>query len=115
MPDDEAEEDENYEEDIAVLRYALSFYSVDEDYMNGGDIPDEVIEMFVEKIVAGKDGFEWYLRFNDPNNGGKQSVHCNVEGTRKSNAKISPFSYTPHRQLLTKRGNKSSKRFVNFA
>ena len=50
------------------------------------DVPESVIEAFVVKIVASKDGFDWYLRFSgnpdDP-------LHCTVGGKRKSTAKIS--------------------------
>lgn len=69
-------------EKLTVLQYALEQYTNWDDK----DIPESVIEAFVVKIVASKDGFDWYLRFNgnpdDP-------LHCTVGGKRKSTATIS--------------------------
>ncbi len=53
-----------------------------EQYNNWDDknVPDAVIEAYVEKIVASKDGFEWYLRFDgDP-------IKCKVNGKRRQTA-----------------------------
>ena len=73
---------EDYAEKLTVLQYALEQYTNWDDK----DIPESVIEAFVVKIVASKDGFDWYLRFNgnpdDP-------LHCAVGGKRKSTATIS--------------------------
>ena len=72
----------NYEEKLTVLRCALEQYTnFDEDR----EIPDYVIEAFVEKIVASKDGFDWYLRFDgNPDN----PLKCRVNEKRKSNAEV---------------------------
>lgn len=71
----------DYFEKLTVLQYALEQYTNWDDK----DVPESVIEAFVVKIVASKDGFDWYLRFNgnpdDP-------LHCTVEGKRKSTTKI---------------------------
>lgn len=72
----------DYEEKLAVLSYALEQYTnADEN-----DVPESVIEAFVVKIVASKNGFDWYLRFdgnpNDP-------LHCTIQGKHKSNAQVS--------------------------
>ena len=73
---------EDYAEKLTVLQYALEQYTNWDDK----DIPESVIEAFVVKIVASKDGFDWYLRFNgnpdDP-------LHCTVGGKRKSTSTIS--------------------------
>lgn len=72
----------NYEEKITVLRYALEQYT---DFKEGEDIPESVIEAFVEKIVVSKDGFDWYLRFDgDPND----PLHCTTTGKRKTTTGI---------------------------
>ena len=67
---------------VQCVVYALEQYTNWDDK----DIPESVIEAFVVKIVASKDGFDWYLRFNgnpdDP-------LHCTVGGKRKSTATIS--------------------------
>ena len=49
------------------------------------DVPPEVVEAFVEKIVASKDGFEWYLRFGgDPND----PLKCSFDGKRREKATL---------------------------
>lgn len=73
----------DYKEKITFLQYALDRYTnIDE----GQDVPESVIEAFVEKIVVSRDGFDWYLRFNgDPD----KPLHCELQGKRKTNTKIS--------------------------
>ncbi len=81
----------DYKEKLEVLRYAL------EQYANGDDedIPDSVIEAFVVKIVASKDGFDWYLRFDgDPND----PLQLKVKGKRRTNTTI----IDPHAETLGK-------------
>ena len=72
----------DYKEKLEVLRYALEQYT---DFDADGDIPDSVVEAFVEKIVVSKDGYDWYLRFdgnpNDP-------LHLKTEGKRRKNTTI---------------------------
>jgi len=73
---------ENYDEKLTVLRYALEQYTNwDEDE----NIPESVIEAFVEKILVTKDEYVWYLRFDGEND----PIRCKVEGKRKNNTKIS--------------------------
>ena len=72
----------DYKEKLEVLRYALEQYT---DFDADGDIPDSVIEAFVEKIVVSKDGYDWYLRFDgDPND----PLHLKTEGKRRKNTTI---------------------------
>ena len=72
----------NYEEKLTVLQYALERYT---DFDKQEDVPQEVVEAFVEKIVASKDGFEWYLRFDgDPND----PLKCSFDGKRREKATL---------------------------
>lgn len=69
----------DYEEKLTVLRYALERYT---DFSEDRDVPENVIEAFVEKIVASPEGFDWYLRFGgDPDD----PIRCKVEGKRRPN------------------------------
>ena len=86
---DELEDEQNdepvivdYKEKLTVLQYALAQYTnADEN-----DVPESVIEAFVEKIVAKRDGFDWYLRFDgDPND----PLHLKTEGRRRTNSTVS--------------------------
>lgn len=80
----ENEEEIDYESKITVLRYALEQYT---NFDTDGDIPESVIEAFVEKIEVSKDCFKWYLRGDF---GGDSPIPMNVEGNRKKGASISP-------------------------
>ena len=72
----------NYKEKLTVLQYALERYT---DFDKQEDVPPEVVEAFVEKIVASKDGFEWYLRFDgDPND----PLKCSFDGKRREKATL---------------------------
>ena len=73
----------NYEEKLTVLQYALERYT---DLDENKDVPPNVIEAFVEKIVASKDGFEWYLRFDGDSN---DPLKCSFDGKRKEKATLS--------------------------
>ena len=87
---EESEEDEiDYESKITVLRYALEQYT---NFDTDGDIPESVIEAFVEKIEVSKDCFKWYLRGDF---GGDSPIPMNVEGNRKKGATISPQYIIP--------------------
>lgn len=82
-PTELAEKVPNYEEKLTFLHYALEKYT---NPTEGEDVPPHVVEAFVTKIVAGKDGFDWYLRFNgDPD----KPLRCKLEGKRKTTTKIS--------------------------
>lgn len=82
---DEEYEEPDYEKKITLLRYALERYV---DFSSDKDIPESVIEAFVEKIVVNEDSFDWYLRFTGGDN---TPTKCNVKG-RKNSAEIDLFS-----------------------
>ena len=93
MPEEEdTVEVADHEERMKVLRYALDqlVHPKDED-----DIPDDVIRAFVKKIVAHTDSFDWYLRFSPDSDPEK----LNVDGKRKSTAKISSLRSLQDRLL----------------
>lgn len=73
----------DYREKLTVLSHALEQYT---NFKEDEDIPDCVIEAFVEKIVVSKDGFDWYLRFDgDPND----PLRCKATGKKRSTTQIS--------------------------
>ena len=78
-----------YESKITVLRYALEQYT---NFDTDGDIPESVIEAFVEKIEVSKDCFRWHLRGDF---GGDSPIPMNVDGNRKKGATISPQYIIP--------------------
>lgn len=72
----------DYTEKLTVLQYALEQYT---NLNEGENVPDSVVEAFVTKIVASKDGFDWYLRFDgDPD----KPLHCQLQGKRKQTTRI---------------------------
>ena len=80
----------DYREKLTVLQYALSQYVNPTEDAN---VPDSVVEAFVEKIVASPDGFDWYLRFDgDPND----PLHCTTTGHRQSTTKIAVSGNSPN-------------------
>ena len=83
------EEEIDYESKITVLRYALEQYT---NFDTDSDIPESVIEAFVEKIEVSKDCFRWHLRGDF---GGDSPIPMNVEGNRKKGATISPQYIIP--------------------
>ena len=67
----------DYNERITLLRYALERYT---NFDSDEDIPEAVIEAFVEKIVVNENSFDWYLHFSGDDQTPKT---CNVEGDKK--------------------------------
>jgi len=90
-PKENTVEDATHEEKMTLLRYYLEQST---NIVDGEDIPDDVIKAFIQKIVAHKDGFDFYLRFT-PDDDPKK---LNVEG-RKDSAKVSSVCELQHRQL----------------
>ena len=80
----------DYNERITLLRYALERYT---NFDSDEDIPEAVIEAFVEKIVVNENSFDWYLHFSGDD---KTPKTCNVDGNKKAH-KIELFgaSYAP--------------------
>ncbi len=71
-----------FREKLEVLQYALAQYT----NWDEQNVPPNVIEGFVVKIVVNPEGFDWYLRFNgDP----EDPLKCIVEGKRQKSAQIS--------------------------
>lgn len=91
-PDVEEECDtESYRDKMTVLRYALKELT---SFNDEEDIPESVIDAFVSKIVVRENSFEWYLRFDD-----NSPTECQIDGKRKTTAKVSAFCYPQRRQL----------------
>ncbi len=90
QPMNEEVDEATHEEKIKILKYYLeqSVNPNDED-----DIPEDVIRAFVVKIIAHKDGFDWYLRFS-PDNPPKTLT---VGGTRNNPSVSSSLCCQPHR------------------
>lgn len=80
MPEENEADEElpDYDERITVLRYVLERYL---NFDSDEDIPEPVIEAFVEKIVVREHSFDWYLLFSGNDNAPKS---CNVTGNKKS-------------------------------
>ena len=70
-------------ERLATLRAAMEQYV---DFSVEGNIPDGIVDAFVQKIVVSKDGFDWYLRC-DP----ERAERYMVTG-RKGTAQVSALS-----------------------
>ncbi len=71
----------DYEDKIEFLKFALEQYT---HFDEGREIPDSVLEAFVEKIVIFEDHFEWYLRFGDPD----APTKCGVNGKSNENPTV---------------------------
>ncbi len=77
-------EEPDYEKKITMLRYVLEQYT---NFNTDEDIPETVVEAFVEKIVVNEDYFAWYLRFTEDE---YTPTRCNIKG-RKNSAEIEFF------------------------
>ncbi len=88
---------ENIAERLSVLQDAMAKYA---NFNTENDVPDNIIDAFVKKVVVSKDGFDWYLRYAP-----ETAVNCNVEG-RKGKANVAfapntPFTSSQHRGHIT--------------
>ena len=84
---------ESIAERLKALKNALLKYA---DFTTEDDVPDKIVDAFVEKVVVSKDGFDWYMRYSPEN-----AISCNVEGRKgKTNitfAPNTPFTSSQHR------------------
>ena len=71
----------DYKAKMEVLRYTLEQYTY---FREDCDIPENVIEAFIERIEVSKDGFKWVIR----NGFGMEPQLYNVEGTRRQSARV---------------------------
>ena len=84
---------------VNALIYSLKseLRHIDEDDY---EIPDHIIDAFVERIVVHEDHFDWYLRC-----GKEECIGCRMKGTRRTNAEIDFFTFSllqPHMKLIWK-------------
>lgn len=107
--EEDVAEEVDHESRITLLKYALEQLT---NFDNDEDIPEQVIEAFVKKIIVKKDGFEWYLRFSPDDN---TPTKVNVDGKRQNTAKVSLLCDMPHRQQFTKVGNAKYVKIVEFS
>lgn len=81
---DNEEEDINQKDKIKILRYYLEQSLT---VVEGEDIPEDVIQAFVSKIVVYEDRFDWYLRFS----ANKIPESLTVQGNKKASKNTPPF------------------------
>ena len=71
----------DYKAKMEVLRYTLEQYTY---FREDCDIPENVLEAFIERIEVSKDGFKWVIR----NGFGMEPQLYNVEGTGRQSARV---------------------------
>lgn len=104
----EPEEEIDFDERIKMLEYAMEQLV---DFENIEDIPETIIEAFVEKIVASEDCFDWYLRFNP-----SLAYSCKVEGKRSGTAKVTAsFAFLDNKKIVSKYDNLSRYEYFKIA
>ena len=104
----EPKEEIDFDERIKMLEYAMEQLV---DFENIEDIPETIIEAFVEKIVASEDCFDWYLRFNP-----SLAYSCKVEGKRSGTAKVTAsFAFLDNKKIVSKYDNLSRYEYFKIA
>lgn len=104
----EPEEEIDFDERIKMLEYAMEQLV---DFENIEDIPETIIDAFVEKIVASEDSFDWYLRFNP-----SIAYSCKVEGKRSGTAKVTAsFAFLDNKKIVSKYDNLSRYEYFKIA
>ncbi len=80
------DEEETCEQKITILRYALEQYVT---FDEQGNIPESVIDAFVEKIIVRENSFQWYLRFSPDNS----PVSCTITGSKRKGQPSPSFAH----------------------
>ena len=97
-------EEIDFGERIKMLEYAMEQLV---DFENIQDIPESVVDAFVDRIVVSEDCFDWYLRF-DPT----VAYSCKVEGKRSATAKVtSSFAFLEDSKTKKKYKNLSKNEY----
>ena len=101
-------EEVDFGERIKMLEYAMEQLV---DFENIQDIPESVVDAFVDRIVVSEDCFDWYLRF-DPT----VAYSCKVEGKRSATAKVTTsFSFLEDCKTKKKYKNLSKSEYTKIA
>lgn len=96
--EEEPEEVIDYGERIKMLEYALEQLV---DFKNCDDIPESVVDAFVDRIIVSEDSYDWYLRLNP-----ELAYQCKVEGKRSGNAKVTAtFALLNNKKKYVQLGN----------
>lgn len=99
--EEEPEEVIDYGERIKMLEYALEQLV---DFKNCDDIPESVVDAFVDRIIVSEDSYDWYLRLNP-----ELAYQCKVEGKRAVMQRLPlPLPYLTTRRSMFNWGTVSS-------
>ena len=104
-------DDATHEEKITLLKYYMEKAVTVEE----GDIPEDVIRAFVEKIIVHENSLDWYLRFRTINpDGTTELLQTPIKGITKREAQFSSLRSLQHRLQLTKAGNNNFEKLYEF-
>ena len=88
-PPEQNAEEISIEDKLKILKAALDKYT---NFSAYDEIPEEIIEAFVVKIVVHENSFDWYLRYCS----GEYVIKCNIEGNKKSAKVVENDSQKTH-------------------
>ena len=101
-PAEDVPTESDYANKLELLIQLLESYR---DYTIPENIPEQIVEAFIKKIVVFPDYTEWYLRITDD---GEAPIKAELSGTMKSGLKVTfngvdnaQLSLAQHRQLLS--------------
>ena len=101
-------EEIDFGERIKMLEYAMEQMV---DFESIEDIPEKVVEAFVDRIVVSEDCFDWYLRFAPT-----VAYSCKVEGKRSGTAKVTAsFAFFEDSKTKKKYKNLSKSEYTKIA